>query len=144
MVKNAKERLPQLNKKLKIDPKNPVEEQISIQYSAWDFGGQVYFILPLPRFFSYESILSSFLTPSPHFFQELFYSTHQFFISHRSVYLIVFSLAQVDGDEDRIDRIEYWLKAIRSSNSFSPSILFLLLLSPLSPPPPRSPSLLLS
>jgi hypothetical protein len=41
VVKNAKERLPQLNKKIKDDPKNPIDEQISIQYSAWDFGGQV-------------------------------------------------------------------------------------------------------
>lgn len=45
--------------------------------------------------------------------QEIFYSTHQFFISQRSVYLIVFSLVKVDDD-----RIEYWLKAIRSGIVF--------------------------
>lgn len=41
LVKNAKERLPQLNKKLKNDPKSPIEDQISVQFSVWDFGGQV-------------------------------------------------------------------------------------------------------
>ncbi len=45
--------------------------------------------------------------------QEIFYSTHQFFISQRSVYLIVFSLVKVDDE-----RIEYWLKAIRSGIVF--------------------------
>lgn len=58
VVKNAKERLPQLNKKLKNDNKNPIEDQISIQYSAWDFGGQVFIILYI---FNFSSVLKIFL-----------------------------------------------------------------------------------
>lgn len=37
--------------------------------------------------------------------QEVFYPTHQFFLSDRAVYLIVFDLSQSDHS-----RSEYWLK----------------------------------
>lgn len=51
-----------------------------MQFSAWDFGGQ-----------------------------EIFYPTHQFFLSDRAFYLVCFSLARPS-----VQRVEYWLKQIRA------------------------------
>ncbi len=49
-------------------------------FSAWDFGGQ-----------------------------EIFYPTHQFFLSDRAFYIICFSLSRTNAQ-----RVEYWLKQIRA------------------------------
>jgi leucine-rich repeat kinase 2 len=41
--------------------------------------------------------------------QEVYYSTHQFFLSERSLYLIVFNLV----DESSIKKVDYWLASIQ-------------------------------
>jgi len=63
-----------------------------IQFDAWDFGGQ-----------------------------EIFYPTHQFFLTDRAVFLVVFRL-----DQFQDSRVEYWMKTIKSvTNNSSQSIIFL-------------------
>jgi len=61
----------------------------SLTFSAWDFAGQ-----------------------------EVYYSTHQFFMSHRAIYLVVFNL--VDLGESRI---EYWLQSVQARGRGAPVIL---------------------
>jgi hypothetical protein len=51
----------------------------SFSLSAWDFGGQ-----------------------------EIYYSTHQFFLSHRSVYVVVWNIAL----DEEFSRVEFWLQSI--------------------------------
>lgn len=60
----------------------------TVEFSAWDFGGQ-----------------------------EVFYPTHQFFLTGRSVYLVVFSLVQPES----FKRVEYWLQQIELVSSMSKS-----------------------
>lgn len=51
--------------------------------------------------------------------QEIYHATHQFFLTKRSLYLLVW-----DGQaEDEYGRIEYWLKTIESFANDSPVIL---------------------
>jgi len=63
-----------------------------IKVNIWDFGGQ-----------------------------EIMHSTHQFFLTKRSLYLLVWDARQ----EDRYGQIEYWLKLIQSFGTNSPIILVL-------------------
>ena len=53
--------------------------------------------------------------------QEIMHSTHQFFLSHRSLYLLVLNGRQGHEDADA----EYWLNLIRSFGSDSPVIVVL-------------------
>lgn len=62
----------------------------SIKLNIWDFGGQ-----------------------------EIMHATHQFFLTKRSLYLLVVDARQ---DEDQ-NRIEYWLKLIQSFSDRSPVIV---------------------
>jgi internalin A len=62
----------------------------SITLNMWDFGGQ-----------------------------EIMHATHQFFLTKRSIYLLVIDSRQ---DEDQ-NRIEYWLKIIQSFSDNSPVII---------------------
>ena len=64
----------------------------TFQFTAWDLGGQ-----------------------------EVFYPSHQFFLTSQSIYLVVFNLAQ-----PHFERLEYWMNQLRSSastNSPSPVLL---------------------
>jgi Leucine-rich repeat (LRR) protein/GTPase SAR1 family protein len=56
------------------------EEDLQLKFSAWDFAGQ-----------------------------EIYYPTHQFFISPRSIYLIVFNMV-----DEQSSRVEYWLNTVQS------------------------------
>ena len=62
----------------------------SIQLNIWDFGGQ-----------------------------DIMHTTHQFFMTHRSVYLLVLDSRQ----NERQTRIEYWLRLIASYGGNSPVIV---------------------
>ncbi|KAL6078168.1 Myotubularin-like phosphatase domain, variant 2 [Balamuthia mandrillaris] len=62
-----------------IQHKDGTAEKQGVVLSAWDFAGQ-----------------------------ELYYSTHQFFLSERSLYLLVWNLARPEEDS----RVEYWLYSI--------------------------------
>ena len=61
-----------------------------IQLNVWDFGGQ-----------------------------EIMHATHQFFLTKRSLYLLVLDTRQADAE----NRLEYWLKIIQSFGSNSPVIV---------------------
>jgi len=63
-----------------------------IRLNIWDFGGQ-----------------------------EIMHATHQFFLTHRSLYLLVLDARQ--GEQE--GRLEYWLKLIRSFGGDSPVIVVL-------------------
>ena len=63
-----------------------------VQLNVWDFGGQ-----------------------------EIMHSTHQFFLTERSLYLLVLSGREGHEDEDA----EYWLKLIQSFGGDSPVIVVL-------------------
>ena len=64
--------------------------ETTITLNTWDFGGQ-----------------------------EIMHATHQFFLTKRSVYVLVIDSRQ---DEDQ-NRIEYWLKLIQSFSGHSPVII---------------------
>ena len=66
-----------------------VDDQ-NIRFNVWDFGGQ-----------------------------EIMHATHQFFLTKRSLYLLVLDARL--GDEE--NRIEYWLKIIKSFGGDSPVII---------------------
>jgi small GTP-binding protein len=68
-----------------------VEDQ-KIRLNVWDFGGQ-----------------------------EIMHATHQFFLTKRSLYILVWDVRQ----EDDYGRIEYWLKLIQSFGDDSPVIVVL-------------------
>ena len=61
-----------------------------IQLNVWDFGGQ-----------------------------EIMHATHQFFLTKRSLYLLVLDTRQADAE----NRLEYWLKIIQSFGGDSPVII---------------------
>ncbi|MDZ7968922.1 MAG: COR domain-containing protein [Nostoc sp. DedSLP03] len=65
-------------------------DNTNIQLNVWDFGGQ-----------------------------EIMHATHQFFLTKRSLYLLV--LDSQMGEEE--NRIEYWLKLIQSLGEYSPIIV---------------------
>eukprot|EP01130_Rhizamoeba_saxonica_P014259 TRINITY_DN6214_c0_g2_i1.p1 TRINITY_DN6214_c0_g2~~TRINITY_DN6214_c0_g2_i1.p1 ORF type:complete len:1284 (-),score=293.69 TRINITY_DN6214_c0_g2_i1:50-3901(-) len=50
--------------------------------------------------------------------QELYYTTHQFFLSERAIYLVVINFA-----EPNFRTSEYWIKSIRLRNVFSPILI---------------------
>ena len=53
--------------------------------------------------------------------QEIMHGTHQFFLTHRSLYLVV-----VDGRHDRAKQdAEYWLKLVRAFGGQSPVLVVL-------------------
>ena len=61
----------------------------SIQFNAWDFGGQ-----------------------------EVFYPTHRFFLTNNAVYIITFNLSLLMNPERKIEaegRISYWMQQVRLS-----------------------------
>eukprot|EP01113_Clastostelium_recurvatum_P022441 TRINITY_DN2678_c0_g1_i3.p1 TRINITY_DN2678_c0_g1~~TRINITY_DN2678_c0_g1_i3.p1 ORF type:complete len:2207 (+),score=796.21 TRINITY_DN2678_c0_g1_i3:224-6844(+) len=62
----------------------------TINFSIWDFAGQ-----------------------------EVYYSTHQFFLSQRSLYIIVFNMML--GDET--SRLEYWLQSIKVAAKTAPVVI---------------------
>ncbi len=70
----------------------PTKEEEQIRLNAWDFGGQ-----------------------------EIYHSTHQFFLTKRSLYLLVWN-ARKSKD---YDHIEYWLHTIEAFGEDSPVILVL-------------------
>ena len=51
--------------------------------------------------------------------QEIYYTTHQFFLSERSVYIIVWNIAKAEEES----RIEYWLNSIKSRAKSAPIII---------------------
>lgn len=73
--------------------KHKNEEEFPYQLDIWDFGGQ-----------------------------EIFYPTHQFFLSDKAIYLVVFRCDKLEES-----RIEYWLKTIRwLTNNNHSSLVFLI------------------
>eukprot|EP01103_Thecamoeba_quadrilineata_P004097 TRINITY_DN1381_c3_g1_i1.p1 TRINITY_DN1381_c3_g1~~TRINITY_DN1381_c3_g1_i1.p1 ORF type:complete len:1903 (+),score=318.22 TRINITY_DN1381_c3_g1_i1:778-5709(+) len=66
------------------------KNKIQIDVSTWDFAGQ-----------------------------DLYYTTHQFFLTPRSVYLLVFNMALPEEDS----RIEYWLQMIQTRAPDCPIVL---------------------
>lgn len=70
----------------------PLSRKEKVQLNVWDFGGQ-----------------------------EIMHSTHQFFLTERSLYLLVLSGREGHEDEDS----EYWLKLIQSFGGDSPVIVVL-------------------
>ena len=62
-------------------PRRPNKTEMKNIFQIWDFGGQ-----------------------------EVFYPTHQFFLSCLSVFVVVFSLK----DPDFLEKVEYWMESIRS------------------------------
>ncbi|MBO3269987.1 COR domain-containing protein [Hymenobacter defluvii] len=69
-----------------------VDEGRDVSVNIWDFGGQ-----------------------------EIMHATHQFFLTERSVYVLVLNTRE----EDRYGMVEYWLKLIRSFGGDSPIIVAL-------------------
>lgn len=51
--------------------------------------------------------------------QDVYYSTHQFFLSPQAVYILVFNMM----DTEESNRIEYWLHSIRSRARKAPIVL---------------------
>lgn len=83
---------PQQHKTEGIDIKSwhlPINDQ-EVQLNIWDFGGQ-----------------------------EIMHATHQFFLTKRSLYLLVLDARQ--GEDE--NRLEYWLKIIQSFSGESPIII---------------------
>ncbi|KAF2075746.1 hypothetical protein CYY_002928 [Polysphondylium violaceum] len=75
------------------DWRPPTEDQSPpVTFSIWDFAGQ-----------------------------EVYYSTHQFFISSRSVFIVVFDMSLYNPDET--SRVPYWLQCIEAFGGSSPIIL---------------------
>lgn len=70
--------------------KDRVKPKVPLSFSVWDFGGQ-----------------------------EVYHTTHSFFLTERSIYLVVF---RADRDE-RESRVAYWLGAIRSHAPNAPIII---------------------
>ena len=66
------------------------QQEITYKLNVWDFGGQ-----------------------------EIYHATHQFFLTRRSLYLLVWDILA----EDEYGRIDYWLKTIQSLAGDSPIIL---------------------
>eukprot|EP01132_Coremiostelium_polycephalum_P000699 gene699-862_t len=73
------------------DWRPPSEDQLPVTFSIWDFAGQ-----------------------------EVYYSTHQFFISSRSVFIVVFNMTFYSPDDSRVP---YWLQCIEAWGGKSPIIL---------------------
>jgi hypothetical protein len=53
----------------------------------------------------------------------VYYATHQFFISPRSVFLVVFDMKKVGDGNDEYASILYWLQCIEARGSACPVIL---------------------
>ena len=68
----------------------PCAEKGEVRLNVWDFGGQ-----------------------------EIMHSTHQFFLTARSVYVLVLDSRQ----DERASRVEYWLRLIQSFGGGSPVIV---------------------
>ena len=66
------------------------EEERDVRLNIWDFGGQ-----------------------------EIMHATHQFFLTQRSLYILVLSNRNTEDE----NRLEYWLKTIESFGSDSPIII---------------------
>lgn len=67
-----------------------IKEDEEIKLNIWDFGGQ-----------------------------EIYHATHQFFLTQRSLYILVFDTR----DNEEQNRLEYWLKIIESYGGQSPIII---------------------
>ncbi|EGC38713.1 hypothetical protein DICPUDRAFT_148631 [Dictyostelium purpureum] len=98
---NAPQNINPLNTSLNIstdginmdDWRPPSEDQSpAVTFSIWDFAGQ-----------------------------EVYYSTHQFFISSRSVFIVVFDMSVYNPDE--VSRVPYWLQCIEAFGGDSSVIL---------------------
>ena len=51
--------------------------------------------------------------------QEIYYTTHQFFLSDRALYIVVFNMAKNEEDS----RVEYWLKSINARVPDAPILI---------------------
>ncbi|MCU4175220.1 COR domain-containing protein [Carboxylicivirga sp. N1Y90] len=69
----------------------PIDSNSSVDINIWDFGGQ-----------------------------EIYHSTHQFFLTKRSIYLFLWTART---DDDSSGRFEYWLNAIKLLSDDSPLII---------------------
>ncbi len=84
------------SKQLTVDSENSAEvdelesEQLPLRVNVWDFGGQ-----------------------------EIYHATHQFFLTHRSLYLLVLDATQ----DEAANRLNYWLRHIQSFAGEAPILL---------------------
>eukprot|EP00029_Vermamoeba_vermiformis_P006458 TRINITY_DN2538_c0_g2_i1.p1 TRINITY_DN2538_c0_g2~~TRINITY_DN2538_c0_g2_i1.p1 ORF type:complete len:1060 (+),score=232.58 TRINITY_DN2538_c0_g2_i1:295-3474(+) len=74
-----------------VKDKEIIPNNERLHFSAWDFAGQ-----------------------------EVYYATHQFFLSRRSLYVIVFNLKK---PEEENCLIEYWLQGLKARTGDSPIVL---------------------
>jgi len=65
-----------------------------VSFSVWDFAGQ-----------------------------EVYYSTHQFYLSRRSMYIVVFSLNDPDITAGNYSRVLYWLQSVNAQAKGAPIII---------------------
>ena len=75
-----------------MEPGTPPDQvqKTKVELSLWDFAGQ-----------------------------EIYYTTHQFFLSERAVYLLVWNMSKAEEDS----RVEYWLKSIYARAKNAPIII---------------------
>jgi hypothetical protein len=66
----------------------------NIVFSCWDFAGQ-----------------------------DVYYHTHQFFISDRSIYLVGFNM-EVEDEAQALARVEYWLQSVNARLPGAPIVVF--------------------
>ncbi len=90
LVHNRYNANPRKTDGIHIQPWSLPINQHTVQINLWDFGGQ-----------------------------EIMHATHQFFLTQRSLYLLVINNRQTEAE----NRIEYWLNLIQSLGGDSPVIL---------------------
>lgn len=71
-------------------------------------------------FSAFPLLLIALLQTSPHnLHQDVYYATHQLFISERSVFLLVWNIAKPDSNQ----RLAYWVHTITAASPRSPIVL---------------------
>ncbi|EGG24144.1 leucine-rich repeat-containing protein [Cavenderia fasciculata] len=73
-----------------VDSGRPIKKKQDITLSVWDFAGQ-----------------------------EIYYTTHQFFLSERSVYIVAWNIIL----EEEASRVEFWLQSITTRTKDAPIII---------------------
>ena len=110
-----------------------VEDEGPVSFTVWDFAGRIHH-MPL-------------LSPTINVIigQEVYYSTHQFFLSQRSIYIVVFDMSTLNpppptaggfapappitsahtagAGTDGLERVNYWLQCIALWAPQSPVII---------------------
>lgn len=77
---------------------------------------------------SSSSVIQTTFTAYDFAGQQLYYTTHQFFLSDKAIYLVVYNLAELIFSHPSmyskaVANIEYWLKSIRVRAKYAPIVL---------------------